>query len=419
MDKIFGKKIRELRENIPWDQTSLAKEIGVNVKTIQRIENGFNIPRKNTIKKLCIPLKIDFDELKKYLPNPSKIASDNEVIFYQVRYGREFFHLLTSSYYFDIDYHWHIVGSERFDLIHKFHSELYRLEGGTKNKEGKKVKYSKITWDYDLGKILASIRKADMGVYMKPYVIQHTFRGAYLFGNSTKYLQIYIIPNDIECVNDYGHKEKLSYAKLSIKHLAKKSKNNTLFYYNENEKEEADSTHTKIRLSQEFGFWYEFQKLYENDEKEWGEMKNDDYFGMKIDPIYVGIITGAHFESWNDNNVTFFCWPFLQDSTDFNYEFLEDEIRVLSSVESWEVHKKPYLKSEIKLGQTMAKEIIEAFRFKINPKKNLESERTRNNRYYRDYLTASKEVKRKIKEKENLKEKEEMTHSEMKSKERR
>ena len=398
MNKTFGEKIRNLRENIPWDQTSLADEIGVNVKTIQRVENDKNIPRKETIKKLGAALEIDYDELIKYLPNADKIANDDEVIFYQVRYGREFYNLFKADYSWDIDYHWNIVGGERFELIHVFHRKLHSLSKGIKGDDGLSKRYSNIDWDYGLGKILASMRKEEMGVYIKPYVLQH-IQKSYKFGNTTKHLQIYIMPDDVEYVKDIGNHKKQPYARLSKKYLKQKNDFNSIFYFNEDDVKETNAYHEKVRESQIFGCWYEFTKLHEKNKKEWTEIYNDDYFGHKVDS-WIAEQTEFHIQVLHSDS-EFFIWGYMQDGEwQYLYNNFYDKKanewvqKKRTTDEIWKEEKESLLKEEIENGQAMAKEIIEAFRFKINPKKKSFDAMMLRNCYFHNYHHTSGELSR-------------------------
>lgn len=55
MDNI-GQKILELRKTKGYTQEELAEKAKVNLRTIQRIENGENKPSSNTIKLICVAL---------------------------------------------------------------------------------------------------------------------------------------------------------------------------------------------------------------------------------------------------------------------------------------------------------------------------------------------------------------------------
>jgi transcriptional regulator with XRE-family HTH domain len=53
-----GQKIVELRKSKGYAQEELAEKAKVNLRTIQRIENGENKPSGNTIKRICEALEI-------------------------------------------------------------------------------------------------------------------------------------------------------------------------------------------------------------------------------------------------------------------------------------------------------------------------------------------------------------------------
>ena len=64
-----GKKILEARRLKGLSQEELSEISRINVRTIQRIENGNNIPRGKTLSLLCSVLDLDIQEL---LPMPSE-----------------------------------------------------------------------------------------------------------------------------------------------------------------------------------------------------------------------------------------------------------------------------------------------------------------------------------------------------------
>lgn len=60
---ILGKRIKELRLSNGYSQEYLADESRLNLRTIQRIENGTVVPRGDTLSRLATALKIRPDEL--------------------------------------------------------------------------------------------------------------------------------------------------------------------------------------------------------------------------------------------------------------------------------------------------------------------------------------------------------------------
>ncbi|MBP3490867.1 helix-turn-helix transcriptional regulator [bacterium] len=50
---ILGSSVRELRENKGWTQEQLSEFLGVQVNTVNRIENGISFVSSETFAKLC------------------------------------------------------------------------------------------------------------------------------------------------------------------------------------------------------------------------------------------------------------------------------------------------------------------------------------------------------------------------------
>lgn len=59
----IGIKIRDLRKKKGLSQESLAETAKVNLRTIQRIENGENEPRGNTLQLICKALDINAEDI--------------------------------------------------------------------------------------------------------------------------------------------------------------------------------------------------------------------------------------------------------------------------------------------------------------------------------------------------------------------
>lgn len=62
----LGNKIRELRKKKGLSQEELAELAGINLRTIQRIENNESEPRGNTLHLICKALNINAEELLDY-----------------------------------------------------------------------------------------------------------------------------------------------------------------------------------------------------------------------------------------------------------------------------------------------------------------------------------------------------------------
>jgi uncharacterized Tic20 family protein len=62
----LGNKIRELRKKKGLSQEELAELAGINLRTIQRIENNESEPRGNTLHLICKALDVNAEELLDY-----------------------------------------------------------------------------------------------------------------------------------------------------------------------------------------------------------------------------------------------------------------------------------------------------------------------------------------------------------------
>lgn len=97
--KIFGEKLKELRRSLGFSQAEVSRKTSINIDTIRKIENGFCIPRNDTLVQLSLFYKVD---LLKLLSN------------YQ-RYG------LLFDFYKKID---HLMIYGKFNQIPKLHNEF-------------------------------------------------------------------------------------------------------------------------------------------------------------------------------------------------------------------------------------------------------------------------------------------------------
>jgi len=67
MEKItLGSQIEKLRKRQGFSQETLAEEAGLNLRTIQRIENNETVPRADSLKRITNALKLTPDELIDY-----------------------------------------------------------------------------------------------------------------------------------------------------------------------------------------------------------------------------------------------------------------------------------------------------------------------------------------------------------------
>jgi len=62
-DYAFGNKILELRTQLNFSQTELAKMLGVTNKAVSKWETGKSKPTTNVIRKLAALFRIDINEL--------------------------------------------------------------------------------------------------------------------------------------------------------------------------------------------------------------------------------------------------------------------------------------------------------------------------------------------------------------------
>lgn len=78
-NKDLGKRVKELRIRKGLSQEELAENSGLSLRTIQRIENGENEPRGDTLKRLSNSLNVSPDEITDWLvvENPGYLAGMN------------------------------------------------------------------------------------------------------------------------------------------------------------------------------------------------------------------------------------------------------------------------------------------------------------------------------------------------------
>ena len=62
----IGEKIKELRRKKGLSQEELAEQAGINLRTIQRIENNESEPRGNTMHLICKVLDIHAEDILDY-----------------------------------------------------------------------------------------------------------------------------------------------------------------------------------------------------------------------------------------------------------------------------------------------------------------------------------------------------------------
>lgn len=61
--KQFGEKIKKLRTSLGFSQAMVSKDTGINIDTIRKIENGYSIPRYDTLVQLSLCYKTDLHKI--------------------------------------------------------------------------------------------------------------------------------------------------------------------------------------------------------------------------------------------------------------------------------------------------------------------------------------------------------------------
>lgn len=78
--KTIGDKLKEVRKIKGLSQEELAELAKINLRTIQRVENGESEPRGNTINKLCLVLDLNVEDLLDY----GKEEDNNYLVFFHL-----------------------------------------------------------------------------------------------------------------------------------------------------------------------------------------------------------------------------------------------------------------------------------------------------------------------------------------------
>ncbi len=89
--KLLGKKIKQLRKQKHWTQEHLSELVGINPKSLLRIENGQTFPLVETLEKIAHALGVQIadlfinhnlkntDELKQYIYDVLQKADDKKI----------------------------------------------------------------------------------------------------------------------------------------------------------------------------------------------------------------------------------------------------------------------------------------------------------------------------------------------------
>ena len=76
-------KIKELREEVDWNQAALAKASGVSPAAISLFEKGERIPSMIITRKLASALKVSIDDLTGEVSKSSKSISNEATVFFR------------------------------------------------------------------------------------------------------------------------------------------------------------------------------------------------------------------------------------------------------------------------------------------------------------------------------------------------
>ncbi len=76
-NKLFGKRIKELREKKRYTQEKLAEVLGLDYQTISRIETGYYFTSYDNLEKLATALDVEVKDLfqTKHLEEDSEITT--------------------------------------------------------------------------------------------------------------------------------------------------------------------------------------------------------------------------------------------------------------------------------------------------------------------------------------------------------
>lgn len=89
----LAQRVKELRKRKALSQDDLAKNSGLSLRTVQRVENGDTVPTAETLKRLAIVLDVAPNELTDYI-------IDGESPNQRVKTKFEYLHIFDSKLVF-------------------------------------------------------------------------------------------------------------------------------------------------------------------------------------------------------------------------------------------------------------------------------------------------------------------------------
>lgn len=89
----LAQRVKELRKTIALSQEELAKNAGLSLRTVQRVENGETIPTAETLKRLALVLNITTKELTEFI-------IEGEVSKQKLKTKYEYLHIFDSKLVF-------------------------------------------------------------------------------------------------------------------------------------------------------------------------------------------------------------------------------------------------------------------------------------------------------------------------------
>lgn len=86
--KQFGEKIKNLRTSLGFSQAMVSKETGINIDTIRKIENGYSIPRYDTLVQLSLCYKTDIHKILASYQRCNLLFDFYKKLDYLINYGK-------------------------------------------------------------------------------------------------------------------------------------------------------------------------------------------------------------------------------------------------------------------------------------------------------------------------------------------
>ena len=385
-------KIKEHRFTIQ----GLSKDIGINRKTIQRILKDENyMPHQKTLDVLLAALGIDgaqFNSLSKG-SNKLKAYKDN-VLFFEVFRGEELNEILKYTrfgleYYFD--YSPIIHGGAAFDAMLNLLEAINKMVELCKLKPKKQDSNEYKKCILNVSREIAELRKHDLFLFHKPYLIKKPFEIGYSFDSTKLYL-------DLFCCSDIP-KEEIRKLKSNVNKYERryiiKEKNDLRQYWEEvpelkedlyyvNKPDDSWTSvmfeNSNIKSSRVYGAKKELNKLTKKEQK---RIKDDEFYGDKIDSdLYEQSGLKCFAKVWDRQDFipTYWIWDALSFTN--IYELINNNEKEGYGEQYW-YETGQLIKAEVERGKNVMGLIIKAFRLK-NDEKAI-SKADRSNLYFQDY----------------------------------